>query len=72
MNIFEIIQLKKKELAKLLTLSLGGLIFFLMHWETSPRYITNFVPVILIMAIGGLKEMEALMEKVWCKFGSKV
>lgn len=37
-----------------LALAFGGIVIFLMHWETSPRYITNFVPVIILLAVGGI------------------
>lgn len=40
-----------------LMLALGGMIIFLMNWETSPRYITNYVPVIILLAIGGIQSM---------------
>lgn len=33
-----------------LALAFGGIVIFLMHWETSPGYITNFVPVIILLA----------------------
>lgn len=35
-------------------LAMGGIIVFLMNWETSPRYITNYVPVIMLLALGGI------------------
>lgn len=38
-----------------LALAFGGIVIFLMHWETSPRYITNYVPVILLLAVGGVQ-----------------
>lgn len=37
-----------------MALALGGMAVFLMHWETSPRYITNFVPVMVLLAVGGV------------------
>lgn len=40
-----------------LVLALGGITFFLMNWETSGRYITNFVPVMMLLALGELKKM---------------
>lgn len=46
-----------------LVIALGGLILFLMNWETSPRYITNYVPVILLMAVGGSKELIEWMKE---------
>lgn len=39
-----------------LSFAFGGIVFFLMHWETSPRYITNYVPVILLLAVGGVRQ----------------
>lgn len=32
-----------------------GITLFLMHWETSARYITNYVPVLLIISVYGLE-----------------
>lgn len=32
-----------------------GITVFLMLWETSARYITNFVPILLIVAFSGIK-----------------
>lgn len=50
------------ELAPILGVS--GLIVFLMHWETSPRYITNYVPVMIGLAAGGIRYLEErLIEK---------
>lgn len=50
------------ELAPILGIS--GIIVFLMHWETSPRYITNYVPVMIGLAAGGIKYLEErLVEK---------
>ena len=47
-------------------LALGGTIIFLMHWETSARYITNYVPVMIILAIGGSRNLtEWIKEKAW-------
>ncbi|MCM1126749.1 MAG: DUF2142 domain-containing protein [Lachnospiraceae bacterium] len=39
-------------------LGISGMIVFLMHWETSPRYITNYVPIIIVLAIGGIRDFE--------------
>ena len=45
-------------------LGISGLIVFLMHWETSPRYITNYVPVMISLAAGGFEYLKnKLMEK---------
>ena len=53
-----------KELA--LSLSAGGLMVFLMWWETSPRYITNYLPVIIVLAAGGAMYLTAgIIEKGW-------
>lgn len=35
-------------------LAMAGITVFLMHWETSSRYITNYVPVLLVLAAGGI------------------
>lgn len=40
-----------------LVLALGGITFFLMNWETSGRYITNFVPVMMLLALWELNVM---------------
>lgn len=34
--------------------ALGGLMFLLLNWETNSRYITNFIPIIFVLATGGL------------------
>lgn len=59
-----------------LILSLGGISIFLMNWETSPRYITNFVPIIVLLAAGGVKNMierirETKMDKMIYDFYKK-
>lgn len=46
-----------------LSFALGGLILFLMNWETSPRYITNYVPIILLLAAGGSKGVAEWMKE---------
>ncbi len=53
-----------------LPIALCGLIVFLMNWEVSPRYITNYVPVFLLMAAGGSKGLVHLAgERNWNKKG---
>ncbi len=44
-------------------LALCGIIVFLMHWETSPRYITNYVPVIILLAAGGVRGLLGWIEE---------
>ncbi len=53
--------------------ALCGLIIFLMNWEVSPRYITNYVPILLLLAAGGCKELVCLtQERGWDKKGLAV
>lgn len=54
----------------ILGLTIGGIVFFLMHWETSPRYITNYVPIIIISAIGGAGSLADMVRKL--KFVHKI
>lgn len=49
--------------AMAMAVALGGLIIFLMNWETSPRYITNYVPIILLLAVGGSKGVTEWMKE---------
>lgn len=65
MFLYLIINGKKAEGAGLApSMALGGLAVFLMHWETSPRYITNYVPVIILLAAGGTRYLvEKIVEK---------
>ena len=35
-----------------------GITVFLMHWETSARYITNYVPVLLIVSVYGIECLQ--------------
>lgn len=42
-------------------LAIIGITVFLMHWETSARYITNYVPVLLIVSVYGI---ECLHESI--------
>ncbi|NBJ93402.1 glycosyltransferase family 39 protein [Parablautia muri] len=56
-----------------LPIALCGLILFLMNWEVSPRYITNYVPVLLLLAAGGSKELVCMaQERKWNKKGMAV
>lgn len=38
-------------------MAVGGLLLFLVNWETSPRYITNYVPIIVLAAVGGCRSL---------------
>lgn len=59
-----------------LVMSIGGMIVFLMNWETSPRYITNYVPIIILLSVGGIRYMsdwirESKMDKIILSFYNK-
>ena len=45
-------------------LSVLGILLFLLMWETSARYITNYIPMIYIGAVIGMKEIE----KYWKQY----
>lgn len=66
-------------------LGISGIIVFLMHWETSPRYITNYVPIMIGLAAGGIgylenrlmekgidKKMKAIAEKYFDKYSAEI
>lgn len=57
MLICVVIEMTKGKRAELISavLAMIGITVFLMHWETSARYITNYVPVILVLATGGIR-----------------
>lgn len=51
-------------------MAVGGLLLFLMNWETSPRYITNYVPIIVLAAVGGcrslhLRNIQSMRYRKW-------
>ncbi|MCM1296571.1 MAG: glycosyltransferase family 39 protein [Muribaculaceae bacterium] len=35
--------------------ALCGVVLFFLHWEVSQRYITNYVPAVILLAAGGLE-----------------
>ena len=41
-----------------------GLAIFLLMWETSGRYITNFIPVLFICAASGPKLLDKIIFKI--------
>ncbi len=56
-----------------LPMALCGLILFLMNWEVSPRYITNYVPILILLAAGGAKVLAVIArQREWEKKGWKV
>lgn len=43
-------------------LSVLGILLFLLMWETSARYITNYIPMIYIGAVIGMSEISKMLE----------
>lgn len=41
-------------------LSVFGLFLFLLMWETSARYIQNYMPLLFLSALSGLKSIHSL------------
>lgn len=56
--------LSKRDLSPLVPqLSVFGLMLFLLVWETNPRYITNYIPMILLCAVAGAQRISDLWER---------
>ena len=56
--------LSKRDLSPLVPqLSVFGLMLFLLVWETNPRYITNYIPMILLCAVAGTDRISSLWER---------
>ena len=52
---------KDKSAMILIRLSLFGLAMFLMIWETNPRYIFSFLPLIILMSSDGIFSTSGLI-----------
>lgn len=55
--------MRRKDRTYALVLALGGITFFLMNWETSGRYITNFVPVMMLLTLGEINVLVNFNKK---------
>lgn len=44
-----------------LRMSLFGLLLFLLIWESSPRYFSNYMPVILLNAVVGAEMIRQMI-----------
>ena len=42
-------------------LAVFGLLLFLLMWETSPRYITNYIPMIYICAVAAMSKVDDIL-----------
>ena len=54
---------KKDTSATMPSLSLIGIIMFLLMWEARSRYILNFLPIFIILAVFGIKSIFSNSEK---------
>ena len=55
--------IKKKDENIVIYMSIFGLLFFLLIWESSARYIVHYVPILIVGAIPGLKVIENMKGK---------
>lgn len=56
-------RLNRQSMELLPMLCMFGIMLFLMFWEVSSRYVTNYVPMVVILAVGGLDSMPKLKGK---------
>ena len=62
---------KKDTRTRALELSLLGLIFFLMVWETRSRYVVMYIPVLLVVAAKGLGWTLEGVQALWKRIGER-
>lgn len=62
---------KEKSHMFLIRLSVFGLSLFLLMWETTPRYLFNFIPLFLLMETDGLCSLFKLFKKLSAKLTLK-
>ena len=67
-NIFN----KDDSVNKVLIMSIIGITIFLLIWEARSRYIYNFLPILCLLAVIGIKNIQQIKYKdIWKKIKRK-
>lgn len=55
---------KKQEETRILAMSIIGIAIFLLIWEARSRYVYNFLPILCLLYVIGIQNMQEFIEKI--------